>query len=429
MKKIATSGDKAIAIIKICLIVLSILAVVADCFYVWANVESKKLITNQVVYAGLQDAAEVATDEEKPYFMHINLYENLTETGVELQEIKFTYLNDHLNKQPYVVGYQYVGDYKNGDKPVVDYGKIFWTNVQDRNHPLRKEDERLGRVFSWYNGWSGETWRKYTQINHDEILPLFIGENMYGLRLDKWTQGKKLNLWVASRNDHICETYGTLFEYIMKCVKENTYGKNYHNKDYVLHNVDLKDFFSVYEYDTQKNAWKSDGLKSYEEHLYMDIRVSYKENGATLASDSLFKQIKHDPTYNTTGISGDVLFGNYGTRYIISNEDFKLRYSAVQKGYLLSLRDEISAYLNGTDRVTVNVNIDLSSFNVLAVGLDINALNGIAIDELVIRGAGTFYFYDRSLYNTGLKTIRRNELVTLYNVGNATNNNFKEVII
>lgn len=64
------------------------------------------------------------------------------------------------------------------------------------------------------------------------------------------------------------------------------------------------------------------------------------------------------------------------------------------------------------------------------MGLDYNAFENVELDTLTIRGStDTFYFMDKSLIGTQLKTFKHSKDILFDGLENATNSEFVEVVI
>ena len=114
---------------------------------------------------------------------------------------------------------------------------------------------------------------------------------------------------------------------------------------------------------------------------------------------------------------------------------FVYRYSEIYDGYFVSLSMDGKKLFSEMPRAKVNITLDLQSDYLTAneitvVGLDYNAFDGLEIDTLTIKGAPqTLYMLEKSLNDTGLKTLKRSRGVILDGIQSAINNEYSEVVI
>ena len=114
---------------------------------------------------------------------------------------------------------------------------------------------------------------------------------------------------------------------------------------------------------------------------------------------------------------------------------FVYRYSEIYDGYFVSLSMDGKKLFSEMPRAKVNITLDLQSDYLTAneitvVGLDYNAFDGLEIDTLTIKGKPqTLYMLEKSLNDTGLKTLKRSRGVILDGIQSAINNEYSEVVI
>lgn len=111
---------------------------------------------------------------------------------------------------------------------------------------------------------------------------------------------------------------------------------------------------------------------------------------------------------------------------------FVYRYSEVYDGYFISLSMDGKKLFSDMPRAKVNIVLDIDTpyLEHSIVGLDYNAFDGLEIDTLTIRGGvRTFYLLEKSLNDTGLKTLKHSRGIVLDGTANAINNEYSEVLI
>ena len=410
-----------------CLVFLSviafcvILAFVYIHFFVDDNTIGINNINDQLAIDIVKE--DELTDEEKNiyeerYFMEANYYSNDKNNGIELQELKYNYFTgyDLTENQYRSTGMQFLGDFNT-------YSESVWSEEEANN--------RLLNEFYYYDTTNGITWSgikgQYggvaTTLNRDEQFIIKLDNRVFSIQL---TGQYKTGWWLFTTIHYF--DYGDVFDCVFGAIESNDKGYG----DYYI-TLDLSQYFSIREYDTESKKFKTDDVTDVIK-TYAVLKFHYDENGAVSSSQSLFGSIACDSNYNVNE-SVDTTYWQERVVYTLDENDYSYRYSDTYKGYFLSLNMELKQIFADMPRTKVFVNIDLQSDylkdnNINVVGLDYNAFENFEIDTLTIIGnSQTLYLLDKALYDTQLQTLKYSNGITLDFAENAINNEYVEVVL
>lgn len=378
------------------------------------------------------------TDEQKDeyeerWFMEANYYSNAKNNGVELQELKYNYFTGYnLTSEQYrSTGMQFLGDFRTYTQTV---------------YKESEANERVLSEFYYYDTTNGITWSGFkgqygsvsTVLNRNQQFIIKIDNRPFAIQLDgKYdTYGRLWGfLWTVKQSTTYFD-YGDVFDAVFSAIKSNN--KSY--GDYYI-TLDLSQYFSVKEYDTATGKFKADDVTDIIKN-YAVLKFHYDENGARNSSQSMFGSIECNPKYDTSEDIVDTTYWQERMTYTLTETSklngadiFTYRYSEVYDGYFLALSMDCKKLFAEMPRAKVNITLNLQSTyltgkSINIVGFDYNAFDGFEIDTLTIRGkAQVFYMLEKSLYDTGLKTLKRSRALVLYGLQGAINNNYSEVLI
>lgn len=371
------------------------------------------------------------SDEEKDiyaerWFLEANYYSNHKKNGIELQELNFNYFTNYrLESIDYrSTGMQYVGDYK--------HHVVNVSGQNDANNYVFPDfyyyDTTDGIS---YEGHSGHNAGTSTMLKRSTSFTIKIDNRPFEIKLDKYV---KKGWWIFGSTYYY--TYSELFEAVFNSIKSNSarYG------DYYIR-VNLSDYFSIFEYDTDSGKFKADDVADIIKN-YSVLKFHYDENGARNSTQSLFGVINCDPKYDADDKNVDtdywqerVVYNLRENSKINSKEVFNFRYSDIYDGYFISLSVNARELFLSMPRTKVNLYLDLQSDylkekNYKIVGIDYNGFEDFEIDTLAIVGEEqTFTFLDKSLYNSRLQTLKHSKDINFDFASTALNNEFSEVIV
>ena len=227
-----------------------------------------------------------------------------------------------------------------------------------------------------------------------------------------------------------------MFDAVFSAIKSNDKGYG----DYYI-TLDLSQYFSIREYDKASGKFKADDVTDIIKN-YAVLKFHYDENGARNSTQSIFGSIECNPKYDTSDEQIDTTYWQERMTYTLTDtsklngaELFTYRYSEIYDGYFVSLSMDGKKLFADMPRAKVNITLDLQSEylagkKIKVVGLDYNAFDGLEIDTLTIKGnARTFYLLEKSLNDTGLKTLKHSRGIVLDGTANAINNEYSEVLI
>ena len=389
-------------------------------------------ITVGVNYVDNQIALDIVksddlTEEQKNefedrYFLEANFYSNAKNNGIALQELRLNYFTDYslLSTTYRSTGMQYLGDLKQEDLTLVE------TTEEEAN-----QNEPKG--FSYYDTTNGVSWdgnKLRTQMNRESCFTIKIDNRPFQIQLNKtfeWTTYKRqwytLWIWNKPTTHVIMYNYLNVFADCMQAIRTNSAGYG----DYYI-TVDLSEYFTIRELD-EKGKYKQDDVTDIIKN-YSVLKFHYDENGARNSTQSIFKCIDCNPSYDVEDKNIDTTYWQERMVYNLTDKDLDYRYSEVYDGYFVSLSVDMKTRFANMPRAKVNVNISTTFDDKKIVGIDYNGFENFEIDTLTITGENqTFYVLDKGLYNTKLQTLKRSSGITLDFAKNAINDEYVEVVL
>ena len=389
-------------------------------------------ITVGVNYVDNQIALDIVksddlTEEQKNefedrYFLEANFYSNAKNNGIALQELRLNYFTDYslLSTTYRSTGMQYLGDLKQEDLTLVE------TTEEEAN-----QNEPKG--FSYYDTTNGVSWdgnKLRTQMNRESCFTIKIDNRPFQIQLNKtfeWTTYKRqwytLWIWNKPTTHVIMYNYLNVFADCMQAIRTNSAGYG----DYYI-TVDLSEYFTIRELD-EKGKYKQDDVTDIIKN-YSVLKFHYDENGARNSTQSIFKCIDCNPSYDVEDKNIDTTYWQERMVYNLTDKDFDYRYSEVYDGYFVSLSVDMKTRFADMPRAKVNVNISTTFDDKNIVGIDYNGFENFEIDTLTITGENqTFYVLDKGLYSTKVQTLKRSSGITLDFAKNSINNEYVEVVL
>ncbi len=413
-----------------CLVFLAVIAVCVSlgfCYYHFFVKDIVIGVNNIADQNGLDIVKEEdLTEEEKDayadrWFLEANYFSNDKENGIELQELNFNYFRDwHLTSDGYrATGMQYLGDYKH---EAID---VSFKSDQER-------DKYVFPQFSYYDTTDGISYTGYTGIeastsvllNRATSFTVKIDNRPFEIQLNKTL---KKGWWIFGSTYFY--TWPELFQSVMQCIKLNSRGYG----DYYI-TVDLSDYFTVYEYNTETGKFTADDVSDVIKN-YSVLKFHYDENGARNSKQSIFGIIDCNPKYDVEDININTEYWQERMVYNLTEKDLVYRYSDVYQGYFAGLSLDTKKLFADMPRTKVNINLDLQSQylqdkKINIVGFEYNAFEDFEIDTLTIKGnSQIFYMLDKALYNTKLQTFKYSNGITFDFAENAINNEYVGVVL
>ena len=356
---------------------------------------------------------------EERWFMEASYYSNDKENGIELQELKYNYFTGYnLTQDEYrSTGMQYIGDFE--------------TYVEEVGSEKEAQQSVLNE-FYYYDTTNGITWSgskgQYgsvaTTLNRKQVFIIKIDNRPFSIQLTEQYDiyGKLFGFLWNVKKGTVFFDYGDVFDCVFSAIKSNDHGYG----DYYI-TLDLSQYFSIKEYDTESKKFKEDDVTDIIKN-YAVLKFHYDENGARNSSQSLFGSIECNSKYDTVEDEIDTTYWQERMVYTLTADNLTLRYSEFYEGSFASLPMATKELFANMGRVKVNVVLDLTNTNI--IGLDFNAFENLELDTVRITGMRrTFYLLEKSLYNTKLSKLEHSKEITLDFAENAVNNEYAEAVL
>ena len=403
---------------------------------------------------------EDLTEEEKNkledrYFIEVNYFTNSKNNGIELQELKFNYFTDYnlLSSGYRSTGMQYIGNYKGLPLDTWDGNSELKFQVfgnKDRYYGTSEDSVKIANNyvdtnFYYYdsanginfNGITNENGSIATELKRSTGFIVKVDGRPFEVKLDKYFDkdvGDVRNIFgigwkVGEKYNRYYYTYGSLFQSCLQATKIQSAG----NGTYYV-TVDLSNFFSIREYDTETGHFKKDDVTDVIKN-YAVMKFTVDENGAKNSTQSMFGIIANSSKYDIVDDNVDTTYWQERMIYTLNEDDFSYRYSEVYDGYFVSLNMSTKKLFSDMPRAKVNINIDLQSQYLLdnkinIVGIDYNGFEDFEIDTLTIIGdAQTIYMLDKALYDTQLQILKYSDGIIFDFAENSINNEYVGVVL
>lgn len=406
-----------------CLVFLAVLAVCVSLafgyyhYFVHDTVTGVNYIGNQIP-VDLSENVENLTSDEIEYYenrvlFEVNYFSNENNNGIELQEMKLDYFTDSTLSVSSCrsTGMQYLGDFET------------YSNQVDS---IAEADNRVVEDFYYYDTTNMITWsggRVATQLNRNSKLIIKIDDKAYMFQLTKKEETYSSFLFWTWLSHGRYWDYGDVFYDVILAVKTNSMGYG----DYYI-TLNLSDYFTVTPYDYATGKWVDTNVAD-EIFTYAVCKFHFDENGARNSSQSLYGIIECNSTYDLEEQNIDTDYWQERMLYVISNNYFVYRYSAVYDGYFVSLSQDFKTLFSDMPRTKVNVIVDMVFDDNNIVGIDYNGFEDFEIDTLTVNGSGTFIVLDRGLFNSKLQTLKYSNDITFDIAAGSINSEYVEVIV
>lgn len=422
MKVLKVLGD-------ICLVFLAIISVVVSLGYVYYSNFVKETTTgtnyidNQIPVNLIEKSEDLSTEEidyyESRYLFNVNYYSNDKNNGIELQEMQLNYFTDPSLEVGACrsTGMQYLGDFQ-------EY-TIYVDNEKEAN-------ERVVSDFYYYDTTNMISWeggKVATQLNRNTKLIIKIEDKPFLIQLTGKVEDYKKFLWWDILYSTTYYDYGSVFYDVLNAVKTNSAGYG----DYYI-TLDLSNYFTVYEYNSETGKWKEDNVTD-DIFTYAVCKFHYDENGAINSNQSLYGIIACNSKYDKNETNVDTAYWQERMVYNLNETNMSYRYSDTYNGYFLSLSLDTKTLFEDMPRSKVNIKIDLNSEylkenEINIVGIDYNGFENFEIDTFEIKGnSQTLYLLDKCFYNTNLQKLKHSKDITLDIAENVFNNEYVEVVL
>ena len=356
---------------------------------------------------------------EERWFMQANYYSNDKENGVQLQELQYNYFTGYnLTSDQYrSTGMQFLGDFRTYSQEVFSDSEA---------------NERVLSEFYYYDTTNGITWSGFkgqygsvaTVLNRNQQFIIKIDNRPFSIQLDgKYdTYGRLWGfLWTVKQSTTYFD-YGDVFDAVFSAIKSNDKGYG----DYYI-TLDLSQYFSVKEYDSDSGKFKDDDVTDIIKN-YAVLKFHYDENGARNSTQSLFGSIECNSKYDTSDEKVDTTYWQERIVYNLTANDLDLRYSDFYEGCFASLPLSTNEMFSRMGRAKINITRDLTNTDI--IGFDFNAFENLEIDTIRITGTRrTFYMLDKCLYGTKLLRLEHGAEITFDFAENAIDSKYSEVVI
>lgn len=353
----------------------------------------------------LVDNLTTADGSETKPFIEVNYYTNENENGLELFEIKFNYFVDENMTDFVSVGLQYVTDTSENDITwdkkagywhVTNEERYGFLNLGYRMEYDRYYEYSVGENSSYYEYQSTDDYattlgNTINPIRDTSRFKISIGDDIYSLGFKFYKPEEDFYLGYAKltsiATEDITSFYALVDQHLLaytlfESMSEATYGSN----NFTV--AKFSNFFDYYKYDGSTyvavDNVNNEKIRTDFENYYV-MKINKYEDGATLATQSLFKTIKGDSTFN---LNGDKVYEDYYYGRTIINVDIdNFDKEELEDGTIkLVLKNTfIDDYDDYSKAILLDIDIVLDETYIFA-GFDDNLLDNFSVYDCSING-------------------------------------------
>lgn len=389
---------------KVFIIIGTILCLFCVALDVWCVVvytfAKQKEVSNTIEV----DILETSNGKERQPFIELNYYSNKNKNGLELFEVKYNFFMDENQTKIVSLGSQYVANSVNDT--------LTWGSSMRGYHITKDEhygflnmghrivydvffDKYLTGNNSYYEYQSSNDYQtvignQVNSITKTSRFKVTVGDQMVQMGLKFDTADEDFYLGTVEMTSLATEDINHRYQYIdqhlfahdlLESVRDASLGSN------VYEIAKFSNYFDYYLYDGKtynkiENTQNSKIRTDFES--YFVIKVNKYEDGARLATDSIFNVIKGDATFNLDGEYKQE--GYYYGRSVINVElsAFDLKQVDENK-YILVLKDTfIESYKPYTESIVLYIDINIeTNFEIVGFG---DSLKDFKIYKCTVNG-------------------------------------------
>ena len=219
---------------------------------------------------------------------------------------------------------------------------------------------------SWESYYGEKIFNNLIVTSNDDIFMLNFKEEEY-----KKTWG--INLWVSSSYNYERTIYSfdDLVVLLYNNIKTGELKEGTYFIDYPLY-----DLFNIKLWNG--NSFEDLNTSSYKTNIR--FKINYSNDKVKRNTQSIFGIIGNSNDYDKETPKKDLVFWKPITIYTLSLNDFEKRYSEINNGNVIVIKEDISKYLNEFKDLEINLKLDLSNFDI--VGFDRNCFGDLKINKI-----------------------------------------------
>jgi len=374
-------------------------------FLIYYKTAGKDKIPSAITSTYATTITDPQSGEELPV-LEANYYENKNGLGYEVIELRINSYSGISKQAVYSRGFQLVKNKAGEIIPFVDV------------------DGKSSNIY-YYDSYGGVSFETGHILGWGDPMLVDIDETTYAIKLDgTYTLHHKdvnkgkiwrtigflgLNLIFEGTNfyNEYDTTHNYTFEDLLNKMKSiikscsNGTGSGY------ISLIDLGDFLHVYEVDENGTIAAEPVGQNTLINSYFTMSASYDTRGMVWTRQSLFGSVAGDSQFNISGLLFEADYWKAESRIMLSEQDFDMRYSAVDDGYYFYLSTAKMNELKNFDSSEIYIDFNVSNLDVKCLGFDHYALYGIEVKRLSIISdtQRDFALLVGSLKGTGLTSV------------------------
>lgn len=363
---------KKLFIILSTVICLICLAIDAWCIMVYTFGDRKEVSNTMEI-----DMLETADGSHREPFIEVNYYSNKKQNGLEMFEIKLNCFIDESQERLMSVGMQYIANTVEGN--------IAWDTAMKGHYDKHSSYGFLGlghRIdyevyFNTFLTGDNSYYEYQSTNNYETVLgntinkikktsrfKVTLGDEMFELGLKFDTPDEDFYLGYITYTSIATIDHNERYKYVdqhllahdlYESMQSAQYGEN------IYEIAKFANYFTYYQFDgdtyVQMKDVKNSKVRTDFENYYV-IKVNKSEDGARIATDSMFNAIKGDSTFNLNGehINQDYYYGRNIINVGLSDFDRVMQEDGT---ILLTLKSSfIEAYKPYKGKIALDINIE-----------------------------------------------------------------------
>ncbi len=358
-------GQKVFMII---MYILTAISLVVSAFVIYNMATTKKPWTIGVTYAD-----KLSFDENQASIATIKVHGNENNNGQAVYDLQFSSYTDADGNGVTSFGIQCVGDWE--IRRISDFiGNIpahieFSDLYKKYKGKMVNETYVLGDFSLYYTADGGTTYTILPEDKVDDFLLIDIGGEFYRLSLKTYTYTteKTVFLWWKTTETRTAQyTWYEVFDYLMTSAINNS-GKEEFSQ-FPLPLMDCAEYLTIEKYDGRQYHPLD---KTTEVRNYLTVPVDYTKNGATVASDSLFKMVNASTAWEFYSHSDLDEYWNAYSEIEITAKNINFVYNSLESAYYITIDKTFAEYLNNLTNAEISISINLDEIDLAIYGIDL----------------------------------------------------------
>lgn len=326
-------------------------------------------------------ASTLSRAEEDIYIVEVNIYSNENKNGMPCYEVLWNGYTDYQGNN--IKGF--------GIQSETLYGKKSLYTTDDLGQSTYKSTDMPTELYFDIDG-------KFYKYQFES----------YGVEELKRSNNNLLQgLYVLFLNTEIVYypyTYEDLFHYI--CPSAETNSAKHENGEFTIPMLDLSKYVKIM-YQNEHTQYV-DLPKTSTMYEFFKVKVNYSKDGMTDASQSMFHQFRHSPTWNYYNNTDVEKYWNAYSELQLNEKHINYVYNEFESAYYIVLDTKFSQYLKSLSYSEISIVLDTTAVDFDIYGIDLEHFDfKIKSFEIIVDSVEDFEIYnsDKCSLNPTIKAV------------------------